>query len=140
MLSRKKVLHGLTRIPLAGALLLIMAASVSAQEAPENASYTPKGDAVKLVVDNNNFWDMHMYVMRDGAYRSLGVVSGLSRTNLEIPRSLTASGGELQILADPIGERMSYFSGPIVLGTANEIDLMLQSDLSLSWFTLKAAP
>ena len=139
MLSRRKVLHGLTRASLVGVFLLVLTASVSAQEAPKKPSDKSKSDDVKLVVENNNYWDIHVYALRAGIYRSLGVVPGLGQADFKIPHDLTVTGGDFQILADPIGQRISYLSGPIVLGTANEIDLMLQSDLPMSSFMLKTA-
>ena len=94
-------------------------------------------DAIKLVVENNNFLDMHVYGMRDGYYRSLGMVTGLSKAEFTIPESLTIPGGDFQILADPIGGTLSYQTDAIVLGTSKEVDLTIQNDLALSSFVLR---
>lgn len=136
MLARNTIVHSLARASVSGALLLILAASSSAQEAPKKPSDKPRREEVKLVVENNNYWDMHMYAMEGGLYRSLGIVPGLGEEELTVPAYLAAPGADFQILADPIGSNVSYMTDPILLGTSDEIDLMIQGDIALSSFML----
>jgi hypothetical protein len=137
MRSRMKISRSLFRGSALGALFLALAVSASAQETPKKASDKSDGNAIKLVVENNNYLDMHVYGMRDGYYRSLGVVTGLSKAELTIPETLTIPGGDFQLLADPIGGTVSYLSDPIVLGLAKEVDLTIQNALELSSFTIR---
>jgi hypothetical protein len=119
-----------------GALLLTAAVSATAQEAPKATDHAGR-EAVKLVVKNNNYLDVHIYGMRDGYYRSLGMVTGLSKAEFTIPETLMIPGGDFQILADPIGGTLSYLTDPIVIGTSKEVDLLIQSDLAMSSFALR---
>jgi len=137
MLSRMKIFRSSFLASAFGALLLALAVSASAQESPRKAADKPDKDAIKLVVENNNFLDMHVYGMRDGYYRSLGMVTGLSKAEFTIPESLTIPGGDFQILADPIGGTLSYQTDAIVLGTSKRVDLTIQNDLALSSFVLR---
>ncbi|MGW8268510.1 MAG: hypothetical protein ACWGSQ_19240 [Longimicrobiales bacterium] len=137
MLSRTRIART-SFLPMAlGVLFLTLAGPASAQEAPKKVASKPDKDAVKLVVENNNYLDMHVYGMRDGYYRSLGMVTGLSKAEFTIPESLTLPGGDFQILADPIGGTLSYQTDPIVISTSKEIDLLIQNNLALSSFTLR---
>jgi len=137
MLSRRKIFRTSFLASMLGTLLLTVAISASAQEAPKKASEKSEKSVIKLVVENNNYLDMHIYGMRDGFYRSLGVVTGLSKAELTIPETLLTPGSDFQILADPIGGTLSYHTEAIVMGTGKEVDLTIQNDLALSSFTLR---
>jgi hypothetical protein len=140
MLSRNKMPQHLTRASLAGAFVLILATAASAQEAPPKPSDKPRREDIQLVVQNDNYWDMHIYAMRGGLYRSLGIVTGLSTAELKVPEYLTLAGADFQVIADPIGSNLSYMTGPIVMGNAREIDLSVGADLALSSYVLKDGP
>ena len=137
MLSRMKITRTSFLTSAFGALLLALAVSASAQEAPKKVAAKPEKEAVKLVVENNNYLDIHVYGMRDGYYRSLGMVMGLSKAEFTIPETLMNPGGDFQILADPIGGTLSYQTDPIVISTSKEIDLVIQNSLAQSYFTLR---
>jgi hypothetical protein len=132
-----KIHRILLQVAVLGALLLSSAVLASAQETPKTPSEIPHREVTKLVVENNNFLDVHIYGMRNGYYRSLGTVTGLSKAELTIPESLTIPGADFEILADPIGSNLSYQTGPILLGTSREVDLTIQGDLALSSFMVK---
>jgi len=137
MLSRMKIPRTSFLASALGALLLTLAVSASAQEAPKKMADRSVREGIKLVVENNNYLDMHVYGMREGYYRSLGMVTGLSKAEFMIPESLTIPGGDFQILADPIGGTLSYQTDPIVISNGEEIDLLIQNNLALSSVTLR---
>ena len=130
----RRVLPGVSVMAI---LLLTLAGSVSAQEAPKKPSETPKRALVKLMVENNNYQDIHVYGVRDGFSVSLGMVSGLSKAELEIPEMLTTTGEPFEILAHPIGGNLSYQTDPIILGSSKEVVLLVENALSLSSFFLR---
>jgi hypothetical protein len=137
MRSRIGIFGTLSRVSALTVFFLAMASSVSAQEAPKKVAEKSHKETIKLEVENNNFLDMHIYGVRDGYFRSLGVVTGLTSEELTIPETLTLPGAEFQILADPIGGTLSYLSDPIVLGTGKEVDLTVQNDLALSSYVVR---
>lgn len=137
MTSRMRVSKVLFPASLFGALFLTLAVTASGQEVPKKPAEKPKREVIKLVVENNNFLDMHVYAMRDEVYRSLGVVTGLSQAELTIPELMTTPGADFEILADPIGSNLSYQTGPILMGSSRELHLILQGDLALSTFFVR---
>ena len=60
------------------------------------------------------------------------MVTGLSKAELAIPRFMTSAGVDFEILANPIGSNLSFATGPILFGSAREIDLTIESDLEMS--------
>ena len=137
MCSHVKGFRSLVRGSAVGALLLALAASASAQEAPKKAPDSSARNGIKLVVQNNNYLDMHLYWMRDGAYHSLGTVTGLSKAELTIPETLAIPGRDFQLLADPIGDPLSYLTDPIIVVQGQEVDLSIEADLALTSFTVR---
>ena len=132
-------LHNVTRASLGGALLLVLAVSASAQDLPKNQTEDNARAPIKVKVQNLDYWDMHVYAMRDGYYRSLGLVPGLGTAEFSIPEYMAIPGGDFEILADPVGSNLSYQTGPIEFGNAAELDVILQSNLTLSSYTLKGS-
>ena len=65
------------------------------------------------------------------------MVTGLSKGEFTLPETLMNPGGDFQILADPIGGTLSYQTDPIVISTSREVDLVLQGNLGLFYFTLR---
>jgi hypothetical protein len=137
MYSHMKSSRSLVRGSAVAALLLALAGSASAQEAPKKAPDNSPRNGIKLVVENHNYLDMHLYWMRDGAYHSLGMVTGLSKEELTIPEDLAIPGRDFQILADPIGDPLSYLTDPIIVVLGQEVDLNIEADLALTSFTIR---
>jgi hypothetical protein len=54
-------------------------------------------------VDNQNFNDMNIYLVNQGARMRLGTASGLSRTMLVLPATALVRGWHITLQADPIG-------------------------------------
>jgi hypothetical protein len=102
-----------------GSLLLALAASSSACRTASRANNADERQAKTTVsVENREFADMSVYVLRSGQRLRLGIASGHSTSVLSIPDYLVRAGNELQFLCDPIGsaseqvsERMTVFPG-----------------------------
>ncbi len=98
------------------------------------AAQTPEG--VPVVVQNQGFYDMHVYAVHSGIRRSLGVVTGASTQTLALPRVMTESDRDIQILADPIGGFNRFLSDPLLVTPGSQINVRLQNDASLSTVTV----
>jgi hypothetical protein len=102
-----------------GSLLLALAASTSACRTASRANDADEHQAKTTVsVDNREYVDMSIYVLRDGQRLRLGIASGHSTTVLSVPDYLVKAGNDLQFLCDPIGaareqvsERMTVYPG-----------------------------
>ena len=86
-----------------------------------------------LKVQNNNWLDVHVYLVRDGGLpRSLGVVSGPGQSEIELPGEATFTGSLIQILVEPIGGGGSYLSQGLVISPGDRVDLTVQNTLGMS--------
>jgi hypothetical protein len=138
MLTRLPTLRpprwSLVTATLAVALTLATAAPASPQTAPERQEDRAP---VKLVVQNNNVLNVHIYVEGDGYSWPVGFVDGLSEASFKIPRNLTNSESEFRLRVDPMGSRLSYTTDAILMGTGSEVDLIVANDLGFTTFTVK---
>ena len=61
-------------------------------------------ETTTVTVRNNRFYDMNVFVVRDGATRvRLGMVTGNSSARFTIPGYLVGFGATLRFIADPVG-------------------------------------
>jgi len=88
-------------------------------------------------VVNNNFADMTIYVMVNGANFRLGDVTGKTTGRFTLdPNQISPSGG-LRLLADPIGSRDAFLSDPVIPGVGSIVVLTVGAALSQSYVTLR---
>lgn len=87
---------------------------------------------VEVLVINNGFLDMHLYVIQGGAPMSLGMVTGLTRYTFNLPRTISDSGREMQILADPIGGFDRYVTPYLLAYPGQRIRVEIQNSVNLS--------
>jgi hypothetical protein len=105
--------------PMLGSLLLALAASNTACRSGSRANDVDGPQLRTTVsVENREFVDMSVFVLRNGQRLRLGIASGHSTTVLSIPNYLVKAGNEVQFLCDPIGaaqeevsDRMTVFPG-----------------------------
>src|SRR5687767_7148314 len=67
-----------------------------------------------LRVENRNFLDHTIYVLRGSERIRLGVATGSSTTTFRIPANLVFGGTSLRFMADPIGARGQPVSDEIM--------------------------
>ena len=103
--------------PTLGSLLLALAVSSSACRTASRANEERQAKST-VSVENREFVDMNVYVLRSGQRFRLGISSGHSTTVLGIPDYLVKAGDELQFICDPIGavreqvsEQMTVYPG-----------------------------
>jgi hypothetical protein len=78
-----------------------------------------------LRVDNRNFSDMTIYVLRAGERVRLGTVTGNSKRVLVIPEYLISGVSALQFLADPIGGRSTPITEQMTVAPGEEVQLII---------------
>ena len=80
---------------------------------------------VTIVVNNQSFPDVVMYIVPSGDPRRIGMVTGNSSTTLKVPyRQL--STGALQLLARPIAGR-SYLLPAVTVSPGDEVDVTINN-------------
>ena len=78
-----------------------------------------------LVVQNRNFSDMTIYVLRGGQRIRLGLANGNRATKFTIPSNLIFGIATLQFLADPVGSSRTPVSQEIRVTEGDEITLTI---------------
>jgi hypothetical protein len=90
-----------------------------------------------LQVENNNWLDVHVYLVRDGEASSLGVVSGPGEGHFRMPLVDTTPGSDVQVLILPIGGTDSYLSPSLKVNPSDQVDVTVENSLSLSSVRVK---
>ena len=117
----------------AAAAALAMAAYAPATEQAGIGSHESQ---TTLHVDNGNWAEMTIYVMRGVARTRLGSVRGMSKADFRITDTMVNGLGEVRIIADPVGSERTYVSGIIHVVPGSRVDLKLQSHLPISYFSV----
>src|SRR2546423_9578678 len=109
---------------MSGALLAL--ALLSAGCSHGGQSGTPEPQARTTVkVDNRNFLDMSVFVLRFGQRIRLGTVTGLSSQIFTIPPDIVRSSPQLQFELHPIGGRGKARTETISVQPGDEISLAI---------------
>jgi hypothetical protein len=76
-------------------------------------------------VENQNFLDMKIYILRGAERIRLGTVTGNSTQILVIPQGLIVGASLVRFLADPIGGSQAPISQEIFVHPGEEIGLII---------------
>ncbi|HEY0997743.1 MAG TPA: hypothetical protein VGD77_17270 [Gemmatimonadaceae bacterium] len=121
---------------LASALTACASAGHSATSAGTVARAPVKAAAVKVNVQNDNFYDVVVYAVVSGVKTRLGSVVGHSKQLLRVPVSLL-SLGSLQIFADPIGGERGTVLEPIAVSPGQQVSVTLMPSLNMSYVSVR---
>lgn len=104
------------------AVLLVAACGAASRQAqgPETPQTTVR-------VENRNFLDMNVFVVRSGQRIRLGMVPGNSTRVLTIPQTLIFGSTPLRFLADPIGSRQTPISDDIMVRAGDQVTMIIPS-------------
>jgi hypothetical protein len=89
-----------------------------------------------LTVQNDNFLDVNVYLVRGSSRFRIGTVSSAASKTFRLPKEGIAGAMPLRIMADPIGENRQYFTDPVVVGPGQRLELKVGSPLSISSFAI----
>lgn len=107
-------------------LLVVAACAMAAACASTGTnSQVQKEEAATVLVDNQGFVDMTIYVLRGTQRVRLGLATGLSKSRFTLPRGFVFSGTSLRFVADPLGGRRSPVSEEITVSEGEEIELRI---------------
>ena len=125
---------------LLAALLPVTAAAQSA-EPVKGAEETPAVVAAEttLTVKNQNWLDMRVFMVRNGARVSLGTVTSMTERTFEIPEAALGGGGfGARVVADPIGSRRGWVSESLSFFPGDQLEVTLQNHLGISYLTFRS--
>lgn len=123
----------LTAVCVGATLTACAVASSSPRPAPSGRK------AVEVVVQNNNWMDMTIYVVRDGTRVRLGTVTTMTSSNFRLPRSLDAATTSFRLLADPVGSSETFVSDVVTVNPGERVQWRLENHLALSSFLVTGA-
>jgi hypothetical protein len=112
-------------LPLAAlAALLALPACASTQSGDPDEPRAER-EPTTLVVDNQSFLDVNVYVLRGSQRIRLGLASGNTRSRFTIPPNLIFGVTTLRFLADPVGSSRTPISNEIRITEGEEIRLTI---------------
>lgn len=125
---------------LLAALLPTTAAAQSAQPGQDGAETPAVVEArTTLTVKNQNWLDMRVFMVRNGARVSLGTVTSMSERTFEVPDAALGGGGfGARVVADPIGSRRGWASESLSFFPGDQMEVTLQNHLGISYLTFRS--
>jgi hypothetical protein len=103
-----------------------LAAGLPACSSNRPALVTDPDATTTLVVDNQSFPDMTIYVLEGGRRIRLGLAGGNSETHFKLPKYLVRSSiMTLRFQADPIGSSRAPISDEINVSPGDEVRLRI---------------
>ena len=117
-------------------LLVLAAVGCGSGTAQLESAPAPQVDAretgTSVQIDNQNFSDMNIYVLKAGSRSLVGLAGGLGKTTLIIPTALTPADGRVRLLADPIGGYGPITTPVLLVPQGEQIYWTIGSDLATS--------
>ena len=122
-------------------LLVAVAALVSAcaPAARQEVGDGPVRSPAMLAVQNNNWQEVAVYLVRGTQRTRLGTVPSMRQGEFRIPDAYVVGVSEVTVQADPIGARDSYVSPPIQVFPGARVALKVEQQLRLSNFGVYAS-
>jgi hypothetical protein len=87
---------------------------------------------VMVRVENNNWSDMNVYVLRSGTRQRLGSVSSMTTAKFKLPRHVLVSTEPVRLLADPVGSSRGILSPPLLLNAGQVVEWRVENNPALS--------
>jgi hypothetical protein len=87
-------------------------------------------------VENHNWSDMVVYAVRYSTRVRLGMVTSMNKRQFKIPTAVNLSPGGLELVAEAIGSRERYLTGPINVAQGQRVELRLENQLPISTWSV----
>jgi hypothetical protein len=115
--------------------VVVLAITGCAAKRAGHAGWTPR-DAPSVTVQNDNWLDVAVYLVRGASRFRIGTVRSTSTETFRLPSGAHESGSPLRIMADPIGASQGYLTEPVVLGPGQRLELRIASPITISSFAV----
>jgi hypothetical protein len=113
-------------------LLLLLLPSCASHHATTQTTAATLNTPVDLEVENHNWSDVVIYLVRGTQRQRLGMVTALSSTVFTFPYRRLGNGSDARLSAHAIGDRGSYTSESLLVQPGQMIKWTLESDLDRS--------
>ncbi|MQA91711.1 MAG: hypothetical protein GEU90_16065 [Gemmatimonas sp.] len=112
------------------------AATGGSQRASSNGPLPPDARKTTVEVENHNWSDMVVYAVRYTSRVRLGMVTSMEKREFKVPSSFSLGVGGLELVAEAIGSRERYLTGPINLNQGQRVELRLENQLPISTWSV----
>jgi hypothetical protein len=121
-------------------LLLLLSGAACASNTSDEAGPAPlPGDdsaraskGIEVQVDNQNFSDMSVYLLRGGSRWLVGQAGGLSKSTLTIPTAVAPVDLRVELLAEPIGGNRPFTTPVLIVPRGQTVYWTIGTDPSTS--------
>ena len=110
-------------------LVLALVSGCAAVRGGDEDGPSPEEDQVTIEVVNQNWQDMHVYVLASGQRRSLGMVTSQNSEVFELPRGALAADRDIVFIADPVGSVVAFVSDPVLVQPGDQVRWTIQNRL-----------
>jgi hypothetical protein len=114
--------------------LLGLSAACGASRAPRTSTEVSPSNEISVQIDNQNYSDMEIYVVRSGQRWLLGRAGGLTKTTLTI-RNTVGGDGRVRLVAQPTGGAAPISTPTLVVPQGQSIFWTIGSDPTTSTAT-----
>jgi hypothetical protein len=112
-------------------VLLGLSSACGASRSTPTSSPEPSSDEIAVQIDNQNFSDMEVYVLKNGQRLLVGQAGGLAKTTLTIKNAIRGDG-RVRLLAEPTGGARPITTPTLIVPRGQSIYWTIGSDLATS--------
>ena len=112
-------------------VLLGLSSACGASNSAPKSSPEPVLSGIPVQIDNQNFSDMTIYVVKSGQRLLVGQAGGLAKTTLTI-KDATRGDGRIRLLAEPVGAASRITTPILVVPPGQTIFWTIGSDPATS--------
>lgn len=121
------------RLALTAAAALAISTSGCAPAAAGSAAESRiDPDPTAILVENNNWSDMTVYVERAGSRTRLGTVTAATSRLFRLPRAIAGIAATFRLIADPVGSREVYVTAPVQVTPGQRVNFSIQNQVNIS--------
>jgi hypothetical protein len=121
------------------AVAAIVILSACAPTAQRGSAPNPVNGGTTLVVRNDNWNDVTIYLVRGSMRTRIGSVIAMGQAEFKIPAAYVVGVSDVTLQAAPTGSNESYISPSIMVFPGAQLTLTVGSALTLSHFAVYAA-
>jgi len=94
-------------------------------------------DRTTLTVQNHNWLDMRVYMVRNGSRVPLGYVTSMNERTFVVPEWALGGGLEARVVVDPVGSRHGWASEALNFVPGDHWEARIQNHLAVSYVTFR---
>ena len=126
----------LATLVLVSSLGLAGATACASRRGTAPVQWTNGPSVPTVTVQNDNWLDVVVYVVRGTSRFRVGTVRSTSTETFRLTAEGSGGTSPLQIMADPIGANRGYMTEPVVIGPGQRLELRVGSPINISSFSI----